>query len=343
MAADSVSFASIKTQLVKGTPAPVYIIHGEEGYFIDELLKLAEQIIPEADRDFDLYTMYAPQIEPDSVIDACQRYPMMSPRQVVILKEAQSVGANYLKRFKNYFASPSATTTLFVAHRGETLKSTELFNAVKKGGGVVFESKKLKDNALSTAIQEFIKSQGLTVDPKALSMLADFVGSDLSRIYNEVSKLTVTLGPGAMVTPEAVERNIGISKDYNNFELIAAIATRDMGKAMTIVDYFRHNPKKFPPQPLTPLLFNFFSNLLIAQYADDKSERGLMGALGFKWSGQMTDVNRGLRNYRPAQVVEILSALRQFDGHSKGNGSRMDPHDLLHDLIYRILTTPGRL
>lgn len=343
MAADTVSFASIKSQLVKGTPSPVYLIHGEEGYFIDELLKLAERIVPEADRDFDLYTMYAPQVEPDSVLDACRRYPMMSPRQVVILKEAQSVGANYLKRLKDYFAAPSATTILFVAYRGETLKSTELFNAVKKGGGVTFESKKLKEGALATAIQEFIKSQRLSVDPKALSMLADFVGSDLSRIYNEVNKLTVTLGAGAMVTPEAVERNIGISKDYNNFELVAAIAGRDMGKAMTIVDYFKHNPKKFPPQPLTPLLFTFFSNLLIAQYAEDKSERGLMAALGFKWSGQMTDVNRGLRNYRPAQVVEILSALREFDGYSKGNGSRMDPHDLLHDVVYRILTTPGRL
>lgn len=343
MAADTVSFASIKSQLAKSTPAPVYLVHGEEGYFIDEILKLAEAIIPEADRDFDLYTLYAPQCDPDTVLDTCHRYPMMSPRQVVIVKEAQSVGANWLKKLKDYFTAPSATTVLFIAHRGETLRSTELFNAVKKGGGVVFESKKLKDNALGNAIEEFVKARGLSVDPKALSMLADFVGSDLSRIYNEVNKLTVTLGPGAMVTPEAVERNIGVSKDYNNFEFIAAIASRDMGKAMTITDYFARNPKKFPPQPLTPLIFNFFSNLLIAQYADDKSERGLMAALGFKWPGQLTDVSRGLRNYRPAQVVEILSAIREFDAMSKGNGSRQDPHALLHDLVYRILTTPGRL
>jgi len=343
MATDTVSFASVRSQLVKGTPASVYLIHGEEGYFIDELLKTAEGIIPEADRDFDLYTIYAPQVTPDDVLTACRRYPLMSPRQVVIVKEAQSQGLSFLKKLKDYFAAPSATTVLFVAYRGETLKSTELFNAVKKGGGVVFESRKLRDGALATAIQEYITGRGLSVDPKALSMLTDFVGSDLSRVYNEVNKLTVTLGQGAMVTPEAVERNIGISKDYNNFELVAAIAGRDMCKAMTIVDYFKHNPKKFPPQSLTPLLFNFFSNLLIAQYADDKSERGLLAALGFKWPGQLADVNRGLRNYRPAQVVEILSALREFDGFSKGNGSRMDPHDLLHDVVFRILTTPGRL
>lgn len=343
MASETTSFASLKTQLTKGTPAPLYLLHGEEGYFIDEILKYAERIIPEADRDFDLYTLYAPQITPDDVLTTCRRYPMMSPRQVVIIKEAQAQKSTFIKALKDYFTSPSPSTILFIAYRGETFKGTDILNAIKKGGGVTFESKKLREGALATAIQEHIKSNGLSVDPKALSMLTDFVGTDLSRIYNEVNKLTVTLGAGAMVTPEAVERNIGISKDYNNFELVAAIASRDIAKAMTIVDYFKHNPKKFPPQPLTPIIFNLFSNLLIAQYADDKSERGLMSALGFKWPMQLKDVNAGLRNYRPAQVVEILSALREFDSFSKGNGSRMNPHDLLQDLVFRILTTPGRL
>lgn len=343
MAIDTSSFASIKTQLTKGTPAMVYLLHGEEGYFIDEIIKLAEAIIPDADKDFDLYTLYAPQVEPDTVIDACRRYPMMSPRQVVILKEVQSRGSNYLKGLKNYFTSPSDTTVLIVSYRGKKVEGAETVNAVKKGGGVVFESKKLKDSALSTAIQEYIKGQGLSVDPKALSMLTDFVGSDLSRLYNEINKLTVTLGNGAMVTPEAVERNIGVSKDYNNFELIAAIAERDKAKAMTIVNYFKHDPKNNQPQVITPLLFNFFSNMLIAQYAPDKSDRGLMGALGFKWPVQLIDIRHGLHNYTPTQVVEILTALREYDGFSKGNGSRMDPHDLLGDLIFRILTTPGRL
>ena len=343
MATDSVSFASLKSELTKGTPAPVYLIHGEEGYYIDEIIKLAELIVPEADRDFDMYTLYAPEVVPDTVIDTCNRYPMMAPRMVVILKEVQSQGVNFLKKLKNYLASPSATTILVMAYRGEPCKSTEIINTIKKAGGVVFESRKLTPTQLSREIENCIKANGLNVDPKALSMLTDFVGSDLSRIYNEINKLTVTLGPGAMITPEVVERNIGISKDYNNFELVSAIAAKDFGKAMTIVDYFKHNPQKNPPQPLVPLIFNLFSNLLIAQYSPDKSERALMGALGLKWAGQLSDINRAMQNYRPAQVVEILSLLRQFDGFSKGNGSRMDPHDLLHDVIYRILTTPGRL
>lgn len=343
MAADTVSFASLKSELTKGTPSPVYLLHGEEGYYIDEIMKIAERIIPESDRDFDMYTLYAPETDPDTVIDTCNRYPMMSPRMVVMLKELQSVGVNYMKKLKNYFTSPSPNTVLVMAYRGETFKSAEVVNAIKKAGGVIFESRKLTSSQLAKEIENCIKTNGLSVDPKALSMLTDFVGSDLSRIYNEISKLAVTLGSGAMVTPEVVERNIGISKDYNNFELVSAIARKDIGKAMTIVDYFKHNPKKNPPQPLVPLIFNLFSNVLIAQYSPDKSERGLMGALGLKWAGQLADVNRAMSAYRPAQVVEILGALREFDGFSKGNGSRMDPHDLLHDVVYRILTTPGRL
>ncbi|MCM1449732.1 MAG: DNA polymerase III subunit delta [Clostridiales bacterium] len=343
MAGDTTTFASFKTQLTKGTPAPVYLIHGEEGYYIDALLKIAEGIIPEADRDFDLSIIYAPQVEVDDVIDACHRYPMMSPRQVVIVKEVQSQGTGFLKNLKDYMAAPAPTTILFLAYRGESVKGAEILNAVKKGGGVAFESKKLRDSALAATIQEFIKSRGLSVDPKALSMLSDFVGSDLSRLYNEINKLTVTLGPGAMVTPEAVERNIGMSKEFNNFELVSAIANRDIAKALRIVDYFQKNPKKNPVQMLTPLLFTFFSNLLIAHYSPDKSERGLLGALGLKWPGQLREINQGVVNYRPAQVVEILSLLRSFDGMSKGNGSRMDAHELLQATVYRIMTTPGKL
>lgn len=338
MAANSTSFASLKSQLLKGTPAPVYLLHGEEGYFIDELVKAAESIIAEADRDFDLCNIYAPQSTVASVLDAVHRYPFMSPRQVVILREAQAWSLTDLKKLKDYFQSPSPSTVLVVAYRGEALKGVELPNAVKKGGGEVFESKKLGDSALTMVISDFIKERGLSSDPKALSMLTEFVGSDLSRLYNEIDKLTVTLGPGAMVTPEAVERNIGISHEYNNFEFISAIASRNFEKATKIVDYFARNPRKHPVQMLTPLMFNLFTNLLVAKYAADKSERGLMAALGFKWPGQMTDINRGLRAYSAGDVVKILEAIRVFDGQSKGNGSRMDGHELLQVLTFRILT-----
>ncbi len=343
MATDTLSFATLKSQFAKKTAlAPVYLLHGEEGFFIDHLLKLAEQMVPEQDRDFNLYMMYAPQVEGDTVIDACRRYPMMADRQVVILKEAQEVSATYFKGLAEYVKSPTPSTILIIGSRGAKVKSTELVNAIKKSGGVVFESKKLSDSQVAGAITDFVKARSLSIESKALEMLRDFVGSDLSRLYNEVEKLTVTLGAGAMVTPEAIERNIGISKDYNNFELVAAIANRNNGKAMAIIDHFKHDPKKNPYPVILSVLYNFFSNLLIAQYTPDKSERSLLGALGLKWSVQLKDVNAGLRNYHPAQVVQILSALRQYDAQSKGNGSRMDAYDLLGDLIYHILTATGR-
>lgn len=343
MAAESVTLASLKNEFNSRKLRPVYLLHGDEGYFIDMLVKMAEELVDPADRDFNLYTLYAPEIDASTVADTCQRYPMMADYQVVIVKEAQNVPANWFKALSAYVQNPSSSTVLVIACRGGKCKSTEFVKFVNKGGGAVFESKKLNDVALADAIRDFVKSKGLTVEPKALSMLRDFVGSDLSRISNEVGKLTVTLGPGAMITPEAVERNIGFSKDFNNFELIAAVASRDADKVMTIVDYFKRNPKNNPAPVTTTVLANFFSNLLVCFYSSDKSERGLMAACGFRWPGQMTDVNRGMRNYNAAQTVEILSAIREYDGQSKGNGSRMDPYDLLKSLMFRILTASGRL
>lgn len=173
-------------------------------------------------------------------------------------------------------------------------------------------------------------------------MLQDYVGSDLSRIYNEIDKMTVALPPNAMITPESIERNIGVSKDYNNFELIAAIARRDTARIYKIINYFRRDPKNHQPIVTTPLIFNFFANLLTALYAPDKSDRGLMNELGFKWLGQLTDIKPGLTNYRPWQIIKNISAIRQFDAQSKGIGSRADQFDLFEMLIFKILNNPNR-
>lgn len=343
MATETVNFASVQNQIKKKTLAPVYLLHGEEGYFIDQLLSDAEQIIPEGDRDFNLYTLYAPQIDADTVIDTCRRYPMMTDRQVVIVKEVQAGGARFLKGLLSYLESPTPTTVLFLAYRGEEFKGADVLKAIRKGGGSVYEAKKLKDSMLAAAIEKFINNKGLSVDPKALVMLRDFVGNDLSRIFNEVNKLTVTLGSGAMVTPEAVERNIGVSKEYNNYEFVSAVANRDYEKAMTILDHFSHNPKGNPFTVISTILYNLFSSVLIAQYTPDKSERSLMGALGLKWSMQLKDISAAMSKYSPAQVVEILSEIKNYDNQSKGNGSRQDAFALLHTLVYHILTATGKL
>ena len=335
--ADAITYTSLRNALSKKQYANVYFLHGEEGYYIDELAKLFESILNESERDFNQYTMYAPQVEAATVADVCCRYPMMADRQVVIVKEAQAVPVSWFNQLLPYIENPAETTILVIIARGESVKSATITKSVTKGKGVIFESKRLNPAAVANTIREFIKEHGLSIDDKSLAMLQDYVGSDLSRIYNEIGKMTVALPQNAMVTPESVERHIGISKDYNNYELIAAIARRDVERIYKITNYFRRNPKNHPTIIIAPLLFNFFANLLVALYAPDKSERGLMNELGLKWSGQLSDIRPGLSNYRPWQIIKNISAVRQFDAQSKGIGSRADQFDLFDQLIFKIL------
>lgn len=340
--ADAVTYTALRNALARKQYSNVYFIHGEEGYYIDELAGLFETILPESERDFNQYTLYAPQTDAATVSEACQRYPMMAERQVVIVKEAQAVPVAWFNKLLPYLESPVATTLLVIIARGASVKSATLTKSLAKGRAVVFESKRLAPAAVTNTIREFIKERGLTIDDKALAMLQDYVGSDLSRIYNEIGKMTVALPANAMITPESVERNIGVSKDYNNFELIAAIARRDVPRIYKIINYFRRDPKNHQPIVTTPLLFNFFANLLTALYAPDKSDRGLMAELGFKWPGQLTDIKPGVANYRPWQIIKNISAIRQFDAQSKGIGSRADQFDLFEILIFQILNNPNR-
>lgn len=340
--ADAVTYTALRNALARKQYSNVYFIHGEEGYYIDELAGLFETILPESERDFNQYTLYAPQTDAATVAEACQRYPMMAERQVVIVKEAQAVPVAWFNKLLPYLESPVATTLLVIIARGASVKSATLTKSLAKGRAVVFESKRLAPATVTNTIREFIKERGLTIDDKALAMLQDYVGSDLSRIYNEIGKMTVALPANAMITPESVERNIGVSKDYNNFELIAAIARRDVPRIYKIINYFRRDPKNHQPIVTTPLLFNFFANLLTALYAPDKSDRGLMAELGFKWPGQLTDIKPGLANYRPWQIIKNISAIRQFDAQSKGIGSRADQFDLFEILIFQLLNNPNR-
>ena len=345
--AETLTADMIRKALRKGEVAPVYLLHGDEGFYTDLIAKEVEGLVAPDDRDFDLTMLYAPETEPAAVVEAARRYPMMSVRQVVIVREVQEgckprfTSTAYLNALAQYVKSPSPTTVLCLCHRGSQAKGAEFIKALKAGGGVALESKKLNEKTVASTVSNFITSKGLTADPKALAMLCDFVGTDLSRLYNEVDKLTVTLGPNARVTPEAVERNIGISKEYNNFEFVAAVARHDTAKVFKILRRFAADPKNNPPQVLVVNLFNLFSNLMVAQYAQDKSERGLMQELGFRFPMQLTDVRNAMKWCGPWQTIEIISLIREFDAASKGNGSRQDAFDLLHDLCFHILNPIG--
>lgn len=341
MASSTPTYSELRRQLAAKTSlAPVYLLHGEEGYYIDELVKDFEALVPEEERDFNLYVLYAPESGVETVMDVCHRYPMMAERQVVIIKEAQAIRADQLNRLHSYVERPNPTTVLVISCRGAQAKGKELLAAVKKNG-VIFESKRLSERNILPVISDLIKEKKLSVDSKALSMLRDYIGVDLARLYNEIDKLALILGPRAMITPEAIERNIGISKDYNNFELIDAINSRNAAKAFAIAEYFRNNPKNNPTVMTVSSLFNQFSNLLIYHYTRDKSQSGYLDALGLKSPWALKGYETAARNYNVRQTIEIISAIREFDTRSKGIDSRQNEYDLLKDLIFHILTARG--
>lgn len=330
------------TQLEK--LAPVYVVQGEEGYFADQLVEAFQELLPEDDRAFDAHMFYATQCDPQMVMDVCRRYPMMATRQVVILREAQGARADVMDKYAPYLEQPSPSTVLLIAARGDKAKGAKFASALRKSKEVALvDAKKIPEYKMGEYIKSYINSRGLNVQPKALEMLQEFVGVDLSRMYNELDKLTGILGQGATVTVEAVEKNIGVSREYTSFELADALANRDAARAGRITRYFRSNPKAVPMVMLTGVLFNFFSDLLVTYFVKDKSERGLMEALNLKTPYALRRFNVARTNYNAFQVIEIIRSIRKFDAEVKGIGSRRSEFDLLDELVFRILTAPGTL
>lgn len=340
--ADVTTFASLKKTIAQKKFAPVYLLHGEEGYYIDQLVKLFENVLPDMEKEFNQYVLYAPEIHPADVVSICQRYPMMSDFQMVIVKEVPST-VSFLNGLSKYVEQPSHSTVLVLCVRGATFKGKEFLTALKTGNGVVYESKKLNERSVDPVITDLLREKQLNIEPKALLMLKEHIGMDVSRIYNEINKLAVVLPPNSMVTPAVIEQNIGISKEYNNFELLAAISRKDYGQSMKIARYFRMNPKNNPTVVVATVLFNHFANLMTAYYSPDKSEKGLMQSLGLKWPSQLNNIKAAMQNYNAWQVIEVISELRHFDRMIKGIGSRQNEYDLLDNLIYRIITAPGKV
>lgn len=342
MAAAALTFDELRRDIKKENLAPVYLIHGKEGYYTDILVKDFENILAPEDKEFNQYVLYAPRTDVAEIIEVCSRFPMMAERQVVIVKEAQSARADQINKLAGYVNNPSPSTVLVIVFRGEEAKGKDLISAVKSKG-VIYESKKVKDWQLPNLIQTYVKSKSMNIDGKSLDMLAEYIGTDLSNLYNQIDKLALILGPGATITPASVERNIGISKDYNNFELVDALAAKDAAKVFRIAGYFASNPKANPLPVTTVVLYNFYSDLLIAFYAADKSDQGLMKELGLRFPIQLKKFKTAMHAYNAYQVIEAIWALRQFDNRSKGNGSRQDAYKLFHDLMFHLLSAPGKL
>lgn len=339
---NSPSYRDIISSLKKKQFAPVYILMGEEPYYIDSIASaIEEKAIPEEDRDFNCEVFFGADSDVASVAGAAQQFPVMAERKLVMLKEAQSMtqAKQQLEKLAPYVEKPNATTILVVTFKGDSLNATSaLMKAAAKSGAVVFKSPQVKDYMLSAPVRDYCTAAGVGIDDKAVEMLCDYIGSPLSKLFGEIDKLVIAIGERKRITPKDIEDNIGISKDFNNFELKSALSERNYPKAVMIVDYFKKNPKQNPTVLTTSVLFDYFAKLCIALFSSDKSEGALMKALEMKNSYALKDIYTGMRNFNATQAVNAVHAIRDFDARSKGIGSLQNEYDLLGELIFRILT-----
>ena len=262
--AKEITYEEIARDLKNRIYKPVYYLMGEETYYIDKISEyIAQTVLTDEEKEFNLTVMYGADTEVATIINAAKRYPMMSEYQVVIVKEAQSV--KKMEELSFYLQKPLQSTILVLCHKHGTIDRRKKLAAEIEKVGVLFESKKIKDAQLPGFIASYLKRKSVDIEPKASEMMAEFVGTDLSRMAGELEKLVITLPQGTRrVTPEHIEKNIGISKDYNVYELRAALVAKDVLKANTIIHFFAQNPKANPIQQTLGGLFGFFSNLMLA-------------------------------------------------------------------------------
>ena len=338
MAKNEITCDEILKELKAKQYRPVYYLMGEEAYYIDLIADYIEdKVLTETEKEFNLTVIYGNETDIASVINAAKRYPMMSEHQVIIVKEAQNL--SNIDELSYYLQKPQPSTILVFCHKHGALDRRKKIAGEIEKVGILFESKKLKEGQLPAFISAYMKRKGTDIEPKAAAMLADFVGADLSRLTGEMEKLVITLPHGqTRVTPEQVEQNIGISKDYNNFELRNALVEKDVLKANKIIRYFEDNPKTNPIQMTLAVLFGFFSNLMLAYYAPEKSEQGIAAFLSLKSPWQAREYQTAMRKYTGVKTMRIIGEIRQTDAKSKGVGnSSLSDGELLRELIFFIL------
>ncbi len=339
------SYRDILDRIKKRDFASVYLLMGEEPYYIDLIADALERtVVSEENKSFDQMVFYGADSDLETVIASAQQYPVMGDCQMVMLKEAQTCQGSktQLDRLAAYVAQPNRKGIFVLAYKGDNLSPTSaLMKAAAKHSDrtVVFKSPKIKDHQLAAPIKEYCRLKKVAIEEQAVQILIDYIGNSLQKLFGEIDKLIVAAGSdGARITAAMVEENIGISKEFNNFELTKAIATKDYPRTLRILDYFRKNPKNNPSVLTTGILFKFFSQLVVAHYTPDKSERSLMEALQLKSPYALREIREGLNRYSPRQAMAAVSALREFDCRSKGIGSLQNEYDLQKELMFKIFT-----
>lgn len=336
----SATYESIMRDLKGRKYAPVYILMGDESYYIDKISDyIATEVLAPDDRDFNQTIVFGADVTAAQVADLARAYPVMpAEHRVVIVKEAQAMKS--LDALERYFEKPLGSTILVICYKNGTIDRRKKVIGKAETVGVVFESKKKRDYELPTFIEKYLKDRQVAIDPKSCAMIAEHIGADLSRLISELDKVMISLpDDNRRVTPETVEREIGVSKDFNVFELRSAIIERNVFKANQIVKYFDKNPKAGSLFSFLPMLYSYFQNLMVAHYAPDRNnDQALASYMELKSVWGIKDYRAGLRNYTAMKTLQILSKIREIDAKSKGlDNPNTSTGDLMKELIFFIL------
>nr|WP_297653080.1 DNA polymerase III subunit delta [uncultured Prevotella sp.] len=334
-----ISYESIMKDLKARKFAPVYVLMGDEPFYIDKICDyIMENVLKPEERDFNQTVVFGADTTAAQVADLCKGYPMMAEHRVVVVKEAQNL--RILEALEKYLENPVKSTILVYCHKNGSIDRRKKFLPRAEKVGVVFESKKLYDRQLPSFIETYLKVHKATIEPKATQMIADHIGADLNRLTSELDKLLLSLSDSdRRVTPELVEREIGVSKDFNAFELRSAIVNRDVFKANQIINYFDSNPKSGSLYALLPMLFSYFQNLMIAYYAPNKqNESELAKFLDLRGTWAVRDYVTGMRNFSGMKVMQIIDKFKEVDAKSKGlDNPFTSAGELMRELVFFIL------
>ena len=332
------SFDAIMRELKAGHFLPVYVLMGDESYYIDQISDYIQNHVLKPDQQaFDQIVVYGLDTNAAQLTDLAMQYPMTAPVRVIIVKEAQ--GMKSIEKLEKYVKNPQPKTILVICYKNGTInRRTKFMSGVEKVG-LVFESKKLREWQLPGYVQSYLSKRKVAIDEKSANMIAESIGADLSRLHSELDKLLISLPEdNRCVSPEMVERNIGVSKDFNAFELRSAIVNKDVFKANQIIKYFDNNPKAGSIYSFLPLLFNYFQNLMIAYYAPSKTDNAVAQYLELRGGWAARDYMSGMRNYSGKKTMQIISKFREIDAKSKGiNNPNTSTGDLMKELIFFIL------
>lgn len=333
----SVTADKIINDLKKGAFHPVYWLQGDESFFIDQVTDFAEHhLLPASEAEFNLTVFYGRDSSWQDVINACRRYPMFAERQVVLIKEAQSM--KDIEKLESYIEKPLSSTLLFVAFKEKKVDGRTKLAKLIKDKTVSLTTKKIYDNQLPDWTLQLLKSKGLSITDKALLLLVDHIGNDLSRISNEIDKLALNLGKRKQITDDDIERYIGVSKEFNVFELQSAIAQKDLYKAMRIVQYFAANPKAGPIQMVLPSIYSFFSKVHMIFGLNTHDERTVAASLGIGSTYFVKEYMQAARRFGPNEVEKLLLLLHHYNLRSIGVGDAgTGDAELMKEMVVKMI------